>query len=176
MPQEIQRTTCGNLIERQRRKSFQHRIIQWRKMDLLWQPEAEALMNKSKWDAKDQKGILHYKLLQLGETVTATRYKKQLINLSQEVARRRSAWPTRYKCPRLLYDSARPHFLIFVKEALEGVRSMAHGLAEKNSIKREDIQKWLDEWSPRKIPIFYEGILKLPINWNDVVVNNGDYN
>lgn len=146
----------------------------------------------------DQKGILYYELLKPGETVTATRYQDQLIKLNRKVAAKRPEWATRHECPILLHDNARPHVAKLVRNAINDLkwevlphppyspdiapsdyhlfRSMAHGLAEQKFTKLEDVKKWLDEWITSKQPkFFFDGIHKLPINWHNVVVNNGYY-
>jgi [histone H3]-lysine36 N-dimethyltransferase SETMAR len=146
----------------------------------------------------DQKGILYYELLQPGQTVTADLYKDQLLKLNEAVVIKRPEWATRHERPILLHDNARPHVGKQVKDVLQEMkwevlphppyspdiapsdyhlfRSMAHGLAEQRFTKQEDVQKWLDEWIASKQPkFFFDGIHKLPINWNHVVVNNGNY-
>ena len=144
----------------------------------------------------DQKGILYYELLKPGETVTGERYKEQLIKLNREITIKRPEWTTRHEHPILLH--ARPHVGKEVKEVLNELnwevlphppyspdiapsdfhlfRSMAHGLAEQKFTKHEEVRKWLDGWIASKQPkFFFDGIHKLPINWNNVVVNNGYY-
>lgn len=141
---------------------------------------------------------MYYELLKPGETVTATRYQDQLIKLNRKVAAKRPEWATRHECPILLHDNARPHVAKLVRNAINDLkwevlphppyspdiapsdyhlfRSMAHGLAEQKFTKLEDVKKWLDEWITSKQPkFFFDGIHKLPINWHNVVVNNGYY-
>lgn len=215
--QENRRTTCELLLQRQNNKSFMHRIItgdeKWIYFDnpkrkRSWTDPGKAPKSTPKpnihgkkvllciwWDLK---GVLYYELLQPGETVTAMRYKEQLIKLKQETATKRLEWATRHERPILLHDNARPHVGKAVKDVLHDMnwevlphppyspdiapsdyhlfRSMAHGLAEQRFTKHEEVRKWLDEWIASKQPkFFYDGIHKLPINWNNVVVNNGNY-
>lgn len=146
----------------------------------------------------DQKGILYYELLKPGETVTAARYKEQLINLNQEVATKRPEWTKRHELPILLHDNARPHVAESVKNTIKDLkweilphppyspdiapsdyhlfRSMAHGLVAQKFTKPDEVRKWLDQWIASKpTKFFFDGIHKLPINWNNVVLANGCY-
>lgn len=146
----------------------------------------------------DQQGVLYYELLQPGETVTANRYQQQLQQLRNQLSIKRPEWAHRHDEIILLHDNARPHVAQAVKDTINEFnwevlshppyspdiatsdyylfRSMAHGLTEQRFQNHQDVRKRLDEWIASKETVFfYNGLHKLPILWNNVVVNDGNY-
>ena len=57
----------------------------------------------------DWKGVLYYKLLQSGETITANRYKQQLTNFSDVLEEKRPFTGQGSRKVLLLHDKSRPH-------------------------------------------------------------------
>lgn len=214
---ERRKTTAEIMLERFRRKAFLHRIVtgdeKWvyydnPKRKKSWTSPGEPATSIAKPNIHgkklllciwwDQGGILYYELLQPGETVTANRYKNQLIQLRHQIAVKRPQWANRHEKLIFLHDNARPHVAKSIKDALDEFkwevlphppyspdiapsdyhlfRSMAHGLAEQHFRELQEVEKWLKEWiasKPQKF--FYDGIHKLPSLWESVVINDGNY-
>ena len=119
---------CLSLLNKQRRKSFLWKIVTGDEKWILydnpkrrksWVNPGEASTSVAKpnrfgkkvllciwWDIK---GVLYYELLEPGETVTADRYQRQLICLSQELERKRPYTGKGERPVKLLHDNARPH-------------------------------------------------------------------
>ena len=76
----------------------------------------------------DQKGVLYYELLELGETINGERYRTQLIRLKRAIAEKRPEYATRHEAIIFHRDNARPHGAIPVKNYLEnnGWEVLAH--------------------------------------------------
>jgi histone-lysine N-methyltransferase SETMAR len=146
----------------------------------------------------DQQGILFYQLLQPDETVTGDRYRQQIIDLSHELKAKRPEWATRHEKVKFLHDNARPHVAKLVKDTLKELnwdqiphppyspdiapsdyhlfRSMAHGLSEQRFTNYSEVKNWLEEWIASKpTKFFYDGIHNLPIIWENVIINDGNY-
>lgn len=214
---ERRKTTCEILIARQEKKSFMHRIItgdeKWIYFDnpkrkRSWTDPGKPSRSTAKTNIHgkkvllciwwDQHGILYYELLQPGETVTAERYKRQIIELSNKLQTKRPEWANRHDKVILLYDNARPHVAKSVSDVLKQLnwemlphppyspdiapsdyhlfRSMAHGLAKQQFKNYQDVKKWLDEWiASKQVNFFCDGIRKLIKNWKNVVDNDGNY-
>lgn len=215
---EKRKTTCEILLERQKRKSFLHRIVtgdeKWIYFDnpkrkRSWTDPGQPAKSTAKPNIHgkkvllciwwDQQGVLYYELLKPGETVTANRYQQQLTRLSEELRGKRPEWPTRHNKVILLHDNARPHVAKPIKDTVEQLkwevlphppyspdiapsdyhlfRSMAHGLSQQRFANYADVKKWLDDWiASKEQKFFFNGIHKLPKLWENVVVNNGNYN
>lgn len=111
---------------------------------------------------------------------------------------KRLEWATRHGKVILLHDNALPYVATPVKKTLEVLgwdillhplyspdiapldyhlfRSMAHGLSEQRFHNFEDVKKWLDDWiASKEEKFFFDGIHKLPKNWEKVVANDGNY-
>ena len=70
----------------------------------------------------DQKGVLYYELLKLGETINGERYPAQLIRLKRAIAEKRPEYATRHEAIIFHHDNAWPHVAIVVKNYLENSR------------------------------------------------------
>ena len=124
-PRDVDRRffACEQLLQRQKRKSFLHRIVKGdEKLILCSNPKrrksrrlpGHASMSSARPDihaAKvmlciwwDQVGVIYYELLKPNETITGERYQTQSMHL------------------------------------------MAHDLADQQFRSYEDIEKWLDSW------------------------------
>jgi histone-lysine N-methyltransferase SETMAR len=134
-------TICELLLDRQRRKSFLHRIItgdeKWvyyenPKRKKSWVKPGEPSTSTPKRNIHgskvmlciwwDQKGVVYYELLKSGETVNADRYRQQLINLKRALQEKRSEYAKRHDKVIFQHDNARPHIAKPVKETLEALR------------------------------------------------------
>ena len=183
-PKDVERRffTCEQLLERQKRKGFLDRIVtgdekwihydnpKWRKS---WvkpgQPStstAKSNIHGSKlmlciwWD---QRGVIYYELLKPNETITAERYRTQLIHLNRTLKEKRPEYGDRHDKVILQHNNARSHVAKPVKTYLETLkweilshppyfpdiapsdyhlfRSMTHGLSEKRFTSYEDCKK-----------------------------------
>ena len=67
----------------------------------------------------DQKGVLYYELLKLGEAINGERCRTQLIRLKREIAEKRPEYATRHEAIIFHHDNARPHVAIPIKNYLE---------------------------------------------------------
>lgn len=214
---ENRKTICEILIQRFNRKSFLHRIVTG---DEKWIYFDNAKRKKSWVDPGqpstftikrnihgmkallciwwDQKGVLYYELLKPGQTITAERYREQLMALNRSIKNKRPEWATRHGKVVLLHDNARPHVAKPVKDTLEVLgwdvlphppyspdvapsdyhlfRSMAHGLSDQHFNSFEEVDKWLKKWIDEKQEqFFFDGIHKLPRIWEKVVANDDNY-
>ena len=172
-PKDVNRRffACGQLLERQKRKGFLHRIVtvdeKWiyyrspkrRKSWGLPGHASTSLARPNIHAAKvmlciwwDQVGVIYYELLKPNETITGERYRTQLMRLS------RAVFPRYCAVGLLLF------------------RSIAHGLSDQQFRSYEGIEKWLDSWIASKDEHFYRnGIRALPERWTKVVANDGQY-
>ena len=126
------------LLERHKKKSFLHRIVtgdeKWIHDDNLKRKKSYVKPGQpSKSTAKpnidgakvmlciwwDQKGVLYYELLKLGETINGERYRTQLICLKRAIAEKRPECATRHEAIISHHDNARPYAVILVKNYLE---------------------------------------------------------
>jgi len=66
----------------------------------------------------DQKGLVYYELLKLGEetSITGDRYQLQLIRLSRALREKRPEYKQRHDKVILLHDNVRPHVAKVVKK------------------------------------------------------------
>lgn len=119
---------CEQLLQRQRRKSFLHRIVtgdeKWiyysnPKRKRSWGEPGHTSTSTAKRNIHGQKlmlsiwwdqlGILYHELLQPNETITGDRYQLQLMRLSQAIKDKRPDYAERHNRIILLHDNARPH-------------------------------------------------------------------
>ena len=63
----------------------------------------------------DQKDVLYYELLKLGETINGERYRTQLIRLKRAIAEKRPEYATRHEAIICHHDNARPLVAIPVR-------------------------------------------------------------
>ena len=70
----------------------------------------------------DQKGLVYYELLKLGDSITGDRYRLQLIRLSRALREKRLKYEQRYDQVILLHDNARPHVAKIIKKYLETLK------------------------------------------------------
>jgi [histone H3]-lysine36 N-dimethyltransferase SETMAR len=140
-PRDVERRffSYEQLIERQKRKGFLHRIMtgdeKWIFYDIPKKKKYYAVPGQSLpstlistpksnihgskvmlciwWD---QKGVVYYELLQPGESITGDRYRLQLISLSQALREKRPEYEHRHDKVILLLDNARPHAAKVVKD------------------------------------------------------------
>lgn len=205
------------MIARQERKSFLYRIVtgdeKWIYFDnpkrkRSWVDPGQPSTSQAKRNIHgkkallciwwDQKGVVYFELLKPGQTVTADRYRQQLLDLNRALKEKRSEWANRHGKVILLHDNARPHVAKLVQETLEALgwdvlphpayspdiapsdyhlfRSMQHGLSEQRFNSYEEVKKWLDKWIASKDEEFFQrGIRNLPQRWTKVVANGGQY-
>ena len=57
----------------------------------------------------DQKGLVYYELLKLGDSITGDRYRLQLIRLSRALRKKRPEYKQRHDKVIILHDNDRPH-------------------------------------------------------------------
>lgn len=210
-------TTCEMLLARQKSKGILHRIVtgdekqirfrnpkrkkQWVKRGQATKPTPKQEFHEKKallciwWD---QQGVLYHELLKPGETVTADRYRKQLMKLKRAMMKKRPNIATRHESVILLHDNARPHVSKKVRKTLDTFgweilshplyspdiapsdyhlfRSMHTELLEQRFDSYENVKKWVDDWiASKKAKFFRRRIRLLPERWAMVVANNGQY-
>ena len=116
-PRDIERRlfVCEQLLQRQNRKGFLHRIVtgdeKWVRYDnpkrrKSWGKPGHASSSKAKPNihgAKvmiciwwDQLGVIYYELLKPGETITGDRYRTQLMRLSRALKEKRPQYQERH--------------------------------------------------------------------------------
>lgn len=136
---EKRKTICENLLQRQKRKGFLHRILtgdeKWiyyenPKRKKAWVKPGEPGPSQPKRDihcAKvmlciwwDMKGVVYYELLQSGETINGDVYRRQLIRLKRAIEENRPEYVNRHNKLIFHHDNARPHIAKPVKNYLEG--------------------------------------------------------
>lgn len=142
-PRDIERRLCmcEQLLQRQTRKGFLHRIVtgdeKWIRYDnskrrKSWGKPGHASTSTAKPNihgAKlmlciwwDQLGVVYYELLQPNETITGERYRTQLMRLSRALKEKRPQFEQRHDKVILLHDNARPHVACVVKKYLETLK------------------------------------------------------
>ena len=142
-PRDVERRffTCEQLLQRQNRKGFLHRIVtgdeKWIRYDnpkrrKSWGKPGHASTSTAKPNIHgkklmlciwwDQLGVIHYELLQPNETITGERYQQQLMQLSRALKLKRPQYAKRHDKVIFQYDNARPHVAKVVKETLEAIQ------------------------------------------------------
>ena len=137
--------TCEQLIQRQQRKGFLHRIVTGDKKWIFYDNP-----KKKKYYAKpgqslpsiststprpnihgskimfciwwDQKGLVYYELLKSGDSITGDQYQLQLIRLSRALREKRPQYEQKHNKIILLHDNVRPHVAKVVKKYLETLK------------------------------------------------------
>lgn len=134
-------TICDVLLQRQKRKSFLHRIItgdeKWIRYDnpkrkAAWVMPGEPGPSTPKQNIHgvkvmlciwwDQKGVIYYEFLEYSKTLTGELYRSQLIRLKQALNEKRPEWVTRHEKIILQHDNARPHVNSVVNNYLESTK------------------------------------------------------
>ncbi len=209
--------TCEFLSSKQKKKSFLWKIVtgdekwiyydnpgkrkQWLSPDQapIAMPKPEVHQKKAMlcvwWD---QKGIIHYELLEPKQTVDANLYSDQLMRLSQAMDEKRPCSGKGGRDVVLLHDNARPHVAKVTKETIENLgwevlphpayspdlapsdyhlfRSMEHFFREKSFEDFKSVEKEVENYFASKPVSFFErGIRLLPEKWAKVIVNDGNY-
>lgn len=146
-PRDVERRffTCEQLLQRQKRKGFLHRIVtgdeKWIHYDnptpkkyraRRGEPRPSTSTSTPKQDIHgskvmlciwwDQKGVIYYELLQPNETINGDRYRLQLIRLSRALREKRLEYEQRHEKVILQHDNARPHIANQVKTYLETLK------------------------------------------------------
>ena len=132
------------------------------------------------------------------KTVAAERYWQQLNHLSKVLDEKRPFTGHGLRPVKLLHDNARPHIAKTVYQTLMSLRwevlrhpayspdlarpdyhlfrSMNNALQGVHFQTFEEVQKWVDNFFASKSQEFFrEGIHELPIRWQKVLDNNGEY-
>lgn len=142
-PRDVERRffACEQLLQRQKRKGFLHRIVtgdeKWVRYD---NPKRRATYgypgHASSSTARpnihgakvmlciwwDQQGVVYYELLQPNETITGDVYRRQLMRLSRALREKRPQFEQRHDKVILQHDNARPHVATAVKTYLETLK------------------------------------------------------
>jgi len=142
-PRDLERRffICEQLLQRQKRKDFLHRIVTGDEKWIYYDnPKRIKSCNKpshaSTSTAKpnihgsklmlciwwDQQGVVYYELLQPNETITEDRYRLQLMRLSRALKKKRPQYERRHDKVIFQHDNARPHVAQAVKTYLETLK------------------------------------------------------
>mgnify|MGYP003334104996 CR=1 FL=1 len=132
---------CEQLLQRQKRKGFLHRIVtgdeKWirydnRKRKKSWGLPGHTTLSSPRPNIHgsklmlciwwDQLGVIYYELLKPNETITGDRYRLQLMRLSRALKDKRPQFRERHDKVILLHDNARPHVAQPVKTYLETLK------------------------------------------------------
>lgn len=204
---------CSSLLSRAKRIDFFDSIVtsdeKWIQYDnphrkLQWLEKGEPPVTTPKADAHGKKvllcvwwnsrGLVHFELLDPGQTVTADLYIQQLSHVDQALRRQGVDTTT----TKLLHDNARPHTAKITQQKIEEFgwevlpyapyspdlapsdyhlfRSMQHALEEKKFKNREEVQIWVSGYFESKPAEFFaNGIQSLRGRWRKVIDNNGNY-
>ena len=142
-------------------------------------------------------GIVHFELLERGNTVNAALYCDQLRKMKENLVAR---FPQITPSSRvtLLHDNARPHVAKLTKQTAKELnveflphppyspdlapsdfhlfRSLEHTLRQKIFDSREDIRECLlNYFREKKVDFWRRGLEALPERWERVVASNGAY-
>lgn len=212
-----QRLTISNaLLTRQKNEPFLHRVVtgdekwvlysnnkrqnQWLSPGQRPIPTPQNGLHPKKvllcvwWDYI---GIIHFELLQPGQTITSEFYCQQLDRLHQQLTIKRPALLNR-KGVILQLDNARPHSAKRTQEKIRQLgwevlphpsyspdiapsdyhlfRSLEHNLRNRIFRNMEDVNSNLTKFFDSKDGNFFKnGIYNLEERWAKIVDNNGDY-
>jgi len=140
---EKQFFTCEQLIQRQQRKSFLHRIVTGDEKWIFYDnpkkkkyyakpgqslPSTSTSISRPSWFEDHvlylvgPKRSCYYELLKPSNSITGDRYRLQLIHLSRALREKRPEYEQRHDKVILLYDNARPHVAKVVKKYLETLK------------------------------------------------------
>jgi len=142
-PRDVERRfcICEQLLERQNRKGFLHRIVtgdeKWvfydnpkRRKSWGYSGHASTLTAKPNIHGSkvmlciwwDQLGVIYYELLKPSQTITGDLYRTQLMRLSRALKEKRPQYFERHDKVILQHDNARPHVAKVVKKYLETLK------------------------------------------------------
>ena len=142
-PRDVERRlfACEQLLQRQKRKGFLHRVVtgdeKWiyydnPKRKKSWVKPGQAVASTPKRNIHgsklllciwwDQLGVVYYELLQPNQTITGDLYRLQLMRLSRELKEKRPQYNERHDKVILQHDNARPHVASAVKTYLETLK------------------------------------------------------
>lgn len=139
-------------------------------------------------------GIIHFELLNSGQTVDSVLYCEQLDRVNRALVVKGFD----LRNIRFLHDNAKPHVSMMTQGKLEELgwevlphapyspdlapsdyhlfRSMQHSLRGKKFKNNNEIQKWLIEFFDSKPPEFYDrGIKDLRRRWRETIAHDGEY-
>jgi histone-lysine N-methyltransferase SETMAR len=210
------RNICSSLITRHEREPFLHRIVtgdekwvlyvnttrknQWLSRGQRPVPTARPGLHPRKvmlcvwWDIV---GIIHFELLEPGQTITADLYCQQLDRLQQALIEKRPALVNR-RGVILQHDNARPHSAKITQQKIRDLgwevlphppyspdiapsdydlfRSLQHFLSGKTFGDIDHVKTAMSEFFASKQASFYkQGIENLAQRWGIVLDNDGDY-
>ena len=211
---KIQRTmTCSSLLSLSKKSGFMDSILTCDEKWIMFDNTSQ----KSQWLDPDQtpsevakphrfvkkvmlcvwwntRGIVHFEVLESGQTVTNTLFCEQLERTNQALI----AKGENSEKVRLLHDNTRPHVSKVTQKKIEDLewivlphapyssdlapsdyhlfRSMQHSLREKKFRTQEEVVNWVTEFFASKPIDFYNrGIRNLRERWRTVLESNGEY-
>jgi len=207
---------CSSLLLRNQREPFLNRIItcdeKWilydnRRRSAQWLDANESPKTTPKAPLHPKKvmitvwwsmaGIIHFKFLNAGETVTALKYKAEIEVMHQKLRQMQPALVNR-KGPILLHDNARPHVSLIVANKLAELnyevlphppyspdisptdyhffKHLDNFLRDKKFTNLEQIKNDFQSFIDTRDLNFYEnGIQKLVTRWQKCVDCDGFY-
>lgn len=143
----------------------------------------------------DQKGVIHYELLERNQTITSEIYCQQLRRLEAAICEKRSE-----KSHQVIlhHDNARPHTAKLTKSVIEKMdweilphpayspdlaptdfhlfRSLSNAMRGISFDDDAHLKNWLEEFFSSKTSDFFKrGIQKLPCRWEEVISSGGQY-
>lgn len=177
--------------------NFMHRK-QWLNPDQQPKPREKPDIHPRKTMVSvwwDQKGVIHFELLERNQTITSEIYCQQLRRLEAAICDKR---PENSHQVILQHDNARPHSAKLTKSVIEKLgweilphpayspdlaptdfhlfRSLSNAMREISFENDEHLQKWLEEFFSSKTSEFFKrGIQKLPGRWEEVIESGGQY-
>lgn len=207
---------CETLVNRNKMDPFLKRLItgdeKWIKYENIkrkrsWLKRGETSQTTAKpgltankvmlcvwWDWK---GIVHYEILEQGQTINSALYCQQLTRLDQAIRNNRPELVNR-KGVVFHHDNARPHTSLMTRQKLTELgwevlmhppyspdiapsdyhlfRSLQNSLDGKKLANKRAAENHVAKFFADKPQKFYnDGIMKLPEKWQKIIDNNGQY-